>query len=73
MAARINDSALQEFLQRPPETRPREEPRQEQAPEQNLLEVIEADLDPVICDRLPLLGRIEALIQQSTPPKPLEP
>jgi hypothetical protein len=73
VTARLNDSALQEFLQRPSEPRRREESRQEGVPEQNPLAMMDPDLDPGICDRLPLLGRIEALIQQSTPPKPREP
>jgi excisionase family DNA binding protein len=70
-AWRIRDSELTDFMQRPPEPRARDESHEEPSQGQEFA-AVDAELDPGLCDRLPLLGRIEALVQQASPPRPIE-
>ncbi len=36
------------------------------------LAIIDAELDPGICDKLSLMEKIEQLVQQTTAPRPIE-
>ena len=47
---------------------PKKGPHRKEKP----LAIIDAELDPGICDKLSLMEKIEQLVQQTTAPRPIE-
>jgi excisionase family DNA binding protein len=69
---RVTDDALREFMKQTPEPRPSEETSEEPPTADNPLAIIDAELDPGICDKMTLMEKIENLVQPTSSPRPIE-